>query len=72
MEKMSTQEMRAQFWATPANQLREMIEKNKGYQKGAFIKLGTLPERPLHCQLVDFAIACARYDARIAATRRTA
>lgn len=67
----STRELRAKFWATPSAELRTMIEQNGGYQKGVFIKLGTLPERPLHGQLVDFAIACARYDARKEAEART-
>ena len=63
----STQELRDMFWATPPDQLRTMIESNQGYQRGIFIRLGSISEHPLHSELVDFAIACVRYDIRKAA-----
>ena len=65
----STKELKAEYWAMSQEELRELIDRNEGYKNGIFTKLGDLPEKPFHSQLVDLAIACARYDARMEAER---
>lgn len=53
-----------ELWKMTSSELLEKIEANRGYQKGVFRKLGNLPEKPCHSQLVYLYQACLRYDAR--------